>query len=77
MTKPPMARDIAETLTVPERVMLFCLAPKTDWLKAGVRHGVAQTLLVRGLIDREQAGSYRLTDEGRAVWEALLSNPAP
>jgi hypothetical protein len=26
----------APNLTVPERVLLFCIAPDTDWKKAGV-----------------------------------------
>jgi hypothetical protein len=64
--------SIAAGLTVPERVLLFCLASDTDWQKAGVTHATAQRLMVRGLVQREAAGSYLLTDEGRAVFAALL-----
>ena len=46
---------IAEGLTVPERIMLFCIASATDWQKAGVTHATAQQMVVGGLIDR-QAG---------------------
>ncbi len=61
-------------LTVSERVMPFCAATATDWIKAGVRPATAQTLMVRGLIEREHVGQYRLTDLGRAAWEALIRN---
>jgi len=64
---------IAAGLTVPERVLLFCLASGTDWQKAGVTHATAQHMLVRGLIDRQgSAGAFVLTDQGRAVLAALL-----
>ena len=36
MSKPPKPETIAAELTVPERVLLFCLASNTDWVKAGV-----------------------------------------
>ena len=65
--------SIAAALTVPERVLLFCLASGTDWRRAGVTHSTAQQMLVRGLVDREgTADSYVLTDQGRAVLAALL-----
>jgi hypothetical protein len=53
-----------------------CLPPKssrpgTDWVKAGVTHSVGQHMLVRNLVERDDAG--RLTDQGRAVLSALLS----
>jgi len=64
---------VAAALTVPERVLLFCLASDTDWQKAGVTHATAQDVMVRGLIDRGgAAGAYVLTDQGRAVLAALL-----
>jgi hypothetical protein len=75
MAKPPTLEMIAEGLSVPER-MLFWIASATSWQKAGLTHIVAQQLLVRGLIDREAAGSHVLTDEGRAVLEALLIRAA-
>jgi hypothetical protein len=42
-------QQIATGLTVPERVLLFCLASNTDWQKAGVTHATAHHILVRGL----------------------------
>ena len=64
-------REIAAGLTVPERVLLFCLASNTDWQRAGVTQVCAQQMMIRGLVDR-QGSSYVLTDEGRAVLAALL-----
>jgi hypothetical protein len=73
MAKPPSAETIADVLTVPERILLFCLASDTDWRKAGVTHTTAQHML-RGLTGRDGGGTrYVLTDHGRAVLEALLS----
>jgi hypothetical protein len=61
MPKRPTADMIAEGLTVPERVLLFCAASATDWQKAGVMHATAR--LIRGLIDRQAAASF--TEQGR------------
>jgi hypothetical protein len=67
------AESIAAELTVPERILLFCLASDTDWQKAGVTHATAQHMMVRGLIERDQAASrFVLTAQGRAVLSALL-----
>jgi hypothetical protein len=64
---------IAAGLTVPERVLLFCLASGTDWQRAGVTHETAQKMMLQGLIEREgSAGSFALNDQGRAVLAALL-----
>jgi hypothetical protein len=63
---------IAAELTVPERVLLFCLASHTDWVKAGVTHATAQRLPVRNLVERDHAAQLALTDQGRAVLNALL-----
>jgi hypothetical protein len=65
---------IAAGLTVPERVLLFCLASNTDWQRAGVTQVCAQQMMIRGLVDR-QGSSYVLTDEGREVLAALLAKP--
>ena len=62
------AETIAAELTVPERLLLFCLASDTDWQRAGVSHATAQHMMVRGLIERDQAATrFALTDQGRAV----------
>jgi hypothetical protein len=72
MAKRPTAEMIAEGLSVSERVLLFCLASATDWQRAGVTHATTQQMMIRGLIEREAAGSFSLTDQGRAALEALM-----
>jgi uncharacterized protein len=69
----PTPRSIAESLSVPERVLLFCLASRTDWTKAGVTHAAVRHMIVRNLLERGPAANrYELTAEGRAVLAALL-----
>ena len=64
------------SLNVQERVLLFCLASGTDWERAGVTHATAQQVLVRGLVDRDQAATrFKLTPLGRDVLAALLKPP--
>jgi hypothetical protein len=70
MAKPPTTETIAAELTVPERVLLFCLASDTNWVKAGVTHSTA--LLVRNLVERDHATDFVLTDQGRSVLDALI-----
>jgi hypothetical protein len=50
MAKAPIPETIAAALSVPERVLLFCLASGTDWLKAGVSPVTVQHMLVRNLV---------------------------
>jgi hypothetical protein len=70
--KPP-AESIAAGLTIPERILLFCLASDTDWQAGGITHATAQHMMVRGLIQRTAAARFTLTDQGRAVLAALLA----
>ena len=67
--QPP--EPIAPELTVPERLLLFCLASDTDWQKAGIRHATAQHMMVRSLIERTTATHFALTDQCRAVLAVL------
>ena len=70
----PTPASIAAALTVPERLLLFCLASDTDWQAASITHATAQHMMVRGLIERDHAATrYALTDQGRAVLGALLA----
>jgi hypothetical protein len=70
MSKRPAkpAAAAAPPLSIPERVLLFCVASDTDWEHAGI---TGTTVIVRGLIQRDPAGRLRLTKEGRAVLPAL------
>jgi hypothetical protein len=71
----PSAKSTATALTVPERILLFCLASDTDWQAAGITHATAQHMMVRGLIESDSAATrYALTEQGRAVLSALLTN---
>jgi hypothetical protein len=73
MAKAPTIDAIATELSVPERVLLFCLASGTNWVKAWVTHATAQHMLVRNLVERDHAAAdFVLTDQGRAVLAALL-----
>jgi hypothetical protein len=76
MAKRPTPELIAEELTATERVLLFCIGSDTDWQKAGVTHATAQQMMIRGLIKRQAAHRYTLTDQGRAVLEALMMRAA-
>jgi hypothetical protein len=67
------ASIIAAELSVPERVLLFCVASGTEWARAGVTGATATAMVVRGLIERDSADELTLTKDGRAVLEALLS----
>jgi hypothetical protein len=72
MAKAPTTDTIAAELSVPERLLLFCLASGTDWLKAGVPTITVQHLLVRNLVDHEHATKFVLTDQRRAAFDVLL-----
>jgi hypothetical protein len=68
--------EIAARLTVQERVLLFCVASRTDWSRAGVSAGAATQLLIRNLVARDPSPSrYKLTPWGRKVLATLVSLP--
>jgi hypothetical protein len=73
MTK-PTAASIAAELTVPERLLLFCLATDTDWQAASITHATAQHMMIRGLIERQTATRFVLTEQGRVVLAAMLGD---
>ena len=75
MAKAPTTDSTAAELIVPERVLLFCLAAGSDWVKAGVPAIIAQYLLVGNLVERDDSTQLVLTEQGRAVLAALLSSP--
>jgi hypothetical protein len=61
------------SLGVPERVLLFCVASYTDWQKAGITGATITAMVVKGLLERDAVGTLTLTDRGRAVLQAMLS----
>jgi hypothetical protein len=67
------ASTIAAELTVPERVLLFCVASDTEWAQAGITGATATAMLVRGFVERDAGGRLALTPQGRAVLDAILA----
>jgi hypothetical protein len=59
-------------LSVPERVLLFCVASKTDCDRAGIRRAAITSTIYRGLIQRDPHGQLSLTKQGRATFQALI-----
>jgi len=74
MAKAPTTESIAAALTVPERVLLFCLASDTDWVEAGVTHATIRHLLVRNLIERDHGNRFVLISQGDEVLSVLLGH---
>jgi hypothetical protein len=69
VTSPP---HLTADLSVPERVLLFCVASKTDWDRAGIRGAAITFTIFRGLIQRDPLGQLSLTEQGRATFQALI-----
>jgi hypothetical protein len=62
----------AAALTVPERVLLFCVASDTDWQKAGISSETVTLMVVKGLVERDAEVRLTLSDQGREVLAGLL-----
>ena len=70
--KPYSAAVQAAALSVPERVLLFCVASGTDWERAGITDTMVTATVIKGLIAREPTGGLYLTKDGRAVLRTLV-----
>jgi len=70
--KPDSPTAQARALSIPERLLLFCVASKTEWERAGITGAAVTTMVVKGLIQRDAAGELALTKQGRAVLASLL-----
>ena len=70
--KPDSAAFQAAALSVPERVLLFCVASRTDWERAGITGTMVTATVIRGLVAREPTGGLYLTKEGRAALHTLM-----
>ena len=76
MKSPRKLEDVAAAaLSVPERMLLFCIASDTDWQKAGITGATITAMVVKGLVDRDTAGRPTLTEHGRAALASLLKDP--
>jgi hypothetical protein len=71
MPKRPSKAPTASDLTVRERVLLFCVASRTDWQRAGVPEETV-TRMTRDLVMCDTLGRLALTARGRAVLRAML-----
>jgi hypothetical protein len=66
-------QNVAEGLSVPERILLFCIASGTDWQNnADVTRATIAATLLKGLVERDAAGQLTLSGEGRAAVGILL-----
>ena len=72
MTKLKMPADSAQALTVPERLLLLCVASRIDLKHAKIVERVATDVVVKGLITLDTGGVLALTDRGRAVLRSML-----
>jgi hypothetical protein len=68
--------NIAADLSVPERLLLFCLASGTEWQKV-VNQSAVKRMVVHGLVNRDAVGRLELTPQGRAALDALLHRREP
>jgi hypothetical protein len=64
----------AQALSIRARLLLFCVATRIEWERAGITRATVTTTVVRGLIERDVAGRLTLTKQGRAVLAALLGD---
>jgi hypothetical protein len=72
--KPDSPNAQAAALSIPERQLLFCIASKTDWKKVGITPTTVMAMLVRGLLERDPNGQLHFSEEGRAVFKALVAD---
>ena len=63
--RPAKASHTRPSATIPERILLFCVASDTDWEHAGITGATVTAMVIRGLIERDTAGHLHLTKEGR------------
>ena len=70
--KPGSPAAQAHALSIPARLLLFCVGSRIGWERAGITPATVTTLVIRGLIERDVAGGLTITRQGRAVLAALL-----
>jgi hypothetical protein len=63
---------IGASLSMRERVPLFCLGSDTEWVRVGIPPSTVAHMIVRSLVERDTAGRPQLTDQGRAVLKELV-----
>jgi hypothetical protein len=73
MAKTPPNVSALDMLSVPERLLLFCVGSLIDPAKAGITHRTIELMIIKGLIKRGDA-ALALAELGRATLDALLLN---
>jgi hypothetical protein len=73
MPKRPPQDPTASDLSVHERILLFCIASRTDWQKAGVPGETVIDMIEKRLIVDHRFDRLALTMRGRAVLKAMLA----
>jgi len=75
MPRPRKSRAVAilgvDSLSVSERVLLFCVASDTDAIKAGVS-SATQVMILKNLLERNQRGHLVITEFGCLVLRSLI-----
>jgi hypothetical protein len=56
--------NTAPTLSISERILLFCVASGTDWERAGVTGATITAMVIRDLIERDSVNRLTLTAQG-------------
>ena len=60
-----------DSLSVAERVLLFCVASDTDPIEAGAS-SATHVMILKNLLERDQEGHLAITDFGLRVLESLI-----
>jgi hypothetical protein len=66
----------ADALSTSERILLFCVGSQTSWKRTSIRASVT-SLVITALIQRDPAGTLRLTEEDRASLLTMLGEVTP
>jgi hypothetical protein len=75
MAKPPKLDDPqaqAAALGLAEKLLMFSIASRTEWERAGITSTTVIAMMVKKLIEHDAGGELALTKQGRAVLAALL-----
>jgi hypothetical protein len=62
----------AAALSLAEKILIFCIASKTEWERAGITGTTIIAMMVKELIEHDASGELALTKQGHAVLAALL-----
>jgi hypothetical protein len=75
MARPPKLDDPvaqATALGLAEKLLMFSIASRTEWERAGITSTTVIAMMVKELIEHDAGGQLALTKQGRAVLAALV-----